>query len=68
MTIREAVENYQYYVSIYYYVDDIDGKEGWCWEVNGGYCQQWSNEKYPSAMEAQNSLITFLETFKGFCK
>jgi hypothetical protein len=65
MTLKEAVQDFQYDVNIYYYVDEEE--EGWCWEVNGGYCQQWS-KAFPSAAEAQDSLITFLKNFTGFDK
>jgi len=66
MTLTEAVRDYQYDVDIYYCVDDE--QEGWCWEVNGGYCQTWSKEIYQSIKDAYKNLIDFLEAFTGYDK
>lgn len=66
MTINEAVKKYQYDINICYYIDT--DKEGWVWEVNGGYCQVGSHCTYSTAAEAQDSLIAFLQNFKGFNK
>ena len=66
MTLQEAVNKYQYDVSIYYREDE-DGK-GWCWDINGGYSSVGGRNAYPDINVALNELITFLKTFEPFEK
>lgn len=66
MTIREAALDYQYDVGIYY--GDFEDKEGWWWEVNGGYCCTGSSNYFSDPLECIHDLETFLETFEGYHK
>lgn len=58
MTLHDAVVNYQYDVSIYYYEDEY-GK-GWSWDINGGYSSVGGHNRYSDINEALKELINFL--------
>jgi hypothetical protein len=67
MTLHDAVVNYQYDVSIYYYEDEYG--EGWSWDINGGYSSVGGHNRYSDINEALKELINFLaHEFKPFEK
>jgi len=67
MTLRSAVADYQYDVSIYYSVDE-DG-EGWSWDINGGYSSVGGRTRYSDINEALKELVNFMAyQFKPFEK
>lgn len=66
MTLHEAVIDYQYDVSMYYYEDEY-GK-GWSWDINGGYCSVSGRRRHADINGALVDLMQFLETFQPFEK
>lgn len=61
MTLKEC-EQQSIDVSINYW------DKGWSWDLNGGYSSVGGRNKYSTAAEAEQELIEFLKTFKGFDK
>lgn len=68
MTLREAVRDYQYDISIDYLDLEEDGVFKWYWEINGGYCSVGARHGYDSPEQARIELEEFLKTFKPFEK
>lgn len=68
MTLQEAVNDYQYDVSIYYFPATDDEQEGWAWDINGGYCSTGGRHRYTDIKQAVNELLIFLKTFEPFEK
>lgn len=66
MDINQAVKEYQYDVSLYYY--DVEGVCKWYWDINGGYCSVGARHGYDTPQEALDELNEFLKTFKPFEK
>ena len=67
MSLSEAVNDYQYDVSIYYCEDEFG--EGWSWDINGGYCSVGEHNRYTDINEALKELVNFLAyQFKPFEK
>ena len=67
MSLSQAVNEYQYDVSIYYYEDEY-GK-GWSWDINGGYCSVGGHTRHSDINEALKELVNFLAyQFKPFEK
>ena len=67
MTPQEAINDYNYDVSIDYVDFGEDGK-GWIWVVNGGYSSAQSSTVFEHAADAEKELMDYLEVFKGFEK
>lgn len=68
MTLREAVRDYQYDISIDYLDLEEDGVFKWYWNINGGYCSVGARHGYDSPEQARIELEEFLKTFKPFEK
>lgn len=62
MTPQEAINDYNYDVSIDYVDFGEDGK-GWIWVVNGGYSSSQSNTVFEHAADAEKELMEYLEGF-----
>lgn len=67
MTLQEAINDYNYDVSIDYVDFEKDGK-GWIWVINGGYSCTQSHNIFEHAADAEKELMEFIEDFKGFDK
>ena len=68
MTLQEAVEEYQYDITICY-TDAFNGEPaGWYWDINGGYSSVGGRHTHENIQDAYNELLEFLETFKPFEK
>lgn len=68
MTLREAVRDYQYDISIDYLDLEEDDVFKWYWNINGGYCSVGARHGYDSPEQARIELEEFLKTFKPFEK